>query len=206
MTRLLRNLLAATVAASLLLPVPAGAEPAGGTKVTAKSKPTAKTHWRGYGFLPGYRAAARFDRLWRAQNRIYQAREHYEPRYVYYRPYSGYGQLRYGWDTPEPIAAAGTAAASVRAGPTRRSEWSGTAGSSERHTTAVPLQTDAQHFVGLALPPVLRGENLHVEVAVVAGRLDHRADALEIDHAVARHAAVEQQIAWSAPASRRRDR
>ena len=99
MTRLLRNLLAATVAASLPLPVTAGAEQAGGTRVTAKSKQAAKTRWRGYGFLPGYRQPPALTD-WRAQNRIYQAREPYEPRYVYYRPYSGYGQLRYGWGYP----------------------------------------------------------------------------------------------------------
>jgi hypothetical protein len=99
MTRFLRNQLAAAVAASLLLPVTAGAEQAGEKKVAAKSKQAAKTRWRGYGFLPGYRQPPALTD-WRAQNGIFQARQQYEPRYVYYRPYSGYGQLRYGWGYP----------------------------------------------------------------------------------------------------------
>ena len=41
------------------------------------------------------------------------------------------------------------------------------------HHGLVPLQADAQHLGGLALPPVLRRENLDVAMAGVAGRLDH---------------------------------
>src|SRR5690242_11432162 len=40
----------------------------------------------------------------------------------------------------------------------------------------VPLQANAQHLGGLALPPMLRRENLHVDQPIVAGRLDHAAD------------------------------
>jgi hypothetical protein len=95
------------VALALLLPAAAiaqqpdakaTAKPTAGSKPTAK-KPAAKQRWRGYGFLPGYRQPPALTD-WRAQNRRYRARERYEMRYVYYRPYSGYGQLRYGWGYP----------------------------------------------------------------------------------------------------------
>jgi hypothetical protein len=99
MTSFLSELLAAAFAGSMLLPVTAVAEQTRGQKVTAKSKSTAKTRWRGYGFLPGYRQPPALTD-WRAQNRRYQVRDRYEQRYVYYRPYSYYGQLQYGWGYP----------------------------------------------------------------------------------------------------------
>src|ERR1044071_8444258 len=58
----------------------------------------------------------------------------------------------------------------------------------------VPLQADAQHLARLALPPVLRRENLDVDQPVIAGRFDHAAQARKIDDAIARHAAVEQRV------------
>ena len=101
---LAKTLLAAAVATAMLLPVAAIAQQTDGKKAATTSKAKAsskssKTRWRGYGFLPGYRQPAALTD-WKAQNARYRARERYEQRYVYYRPYSGYGQLRYGWGSP----------------------------------------------------------------------------------------------------------
>jgi hypothetical protein len=103
---LLKILLACAVAASALFPASAVAEKANGQKakvsgqkVTVHPKPAAKYRWRGYGFLPGYRQPPALTD-WRAQNRISRMRAFYEPRYVYYRAYSGYGRLQYGWGYP----------------------------------------------------------------------------------------------------------
>ena len=106
MTPLTRTLLIAAVATSMLLPVTAIAQQTDGkrtatsAKAATSSKSPAKQRWRGHGFLPGYRQPPALTD-WRAQNRRYRAREQYEQRYVYYRPYSGYAaQLRYGWGYP----------------------------------------------------------------------------------------------------------
>jgi hypothetical protein len=99
MTSFLSKLLAAIIAGSMLLPAAAVAEQTRGKKIAAKSKYAAKDRWRDYGFLPGYRQPPALTD-WRAQNRRYRAREQYEQRYVYYRPYSYYGQLQYGWGYP----------------------------------------------------------------------------------------------------------
>jgi hypothetical protein len=106
MRPLAKTLLLTILATFILLPAAAMAQQGGGkatAKVTASAKPTAKKpvkrRWRGYGFLPGYRQPPALTD-WRAQNRRSTAHERYEPRYVYYRPYSGYGQLRYGWGYP----------------------------------------------------------------------------------------------------------
>ena len=64
----------------------------------------------------------------------------------------------------------------------------------ELHHRLMPLDADAQHLVGIALPPILGGEDLHLAMAAIAGRLHHRADGAQVDDAVAHHAAVEQQI------------
>ena len=52
----------------------------------------------------------------------------------------------------------------------------------------------AQHLVGVALPPVVRGEDLHFVRAAIAGSLHPGANQRHVDHAVAHHAAIEQQI------------
>lgn len=100
-----KSLTAAVLATSLLLPAGATAQQADGkrnattSKAAKSSKPSGKQRWRGYGFLPGYRQPPALTD-WRAQNRISRARERYEPRYLYFNPYTGYGQLRYGWGSP----------------------------------------------------------------------------------------------------------
>ena len=105
MKPLTKSLPVAALAAFLLLPATAVAQQQDGkgaaaSQKTAPSKKTAaKQRWRGYGFLPGYRQPPNLTD-WRAQNRRSRAREPYELRYVYYRPYTGYGQLRYGWGRP----------------------------------------------------------------------------------------------------------
>src|SRR5215831_19796372 len=65
---------------------------------------------------------------------------------------------------------------------------------SASHHGLMPLDADAQNLVGVALPPIVGGEDLDLAVAAVAGALHHGADRAQIDHAVAHHAAVEQQI------------
>ena len=62
------------------------------------------------------------------------------------------------------------------------------------HHRSVALGDDGQDLVGVALPPVVAGEDLDLDQAVVAGRLDQAADVGDVDHAVAHHAAIEQQI------------
>jgi len=100
-----KTLLAATLATFILLPATAMAQQNDGKRTATSSKTgttaksSAKQRWRGHGFLPGYRQPPALTD-WRAQNRRYRVREQYEQRYVYYRPYSGYGQLRYGWGSP----------------------------------------------------------------------------------------------------------
>ena len=59
----------------------------------------------------------------------------------------------------------------------------------------MPLDADAQDLVRIALPPILGGENLHVAMAAIAGVLHHGAQAAELNDAVSRHAAIENQIA-----------
>ena len=59
----------------------------------------------------------------------------------------------------------------------------------------MPIDARRNHFVRIALPPIELGEDLGLVVAVVAGRLDERADSGDVDHAVAHHAAVEHQVA-----------
>jgi len=93
----LKELLVAAIAASLLLPATANAEPARGKRqltITVHPKSPPKPRWRGYGFLPGYRQPPHIaewrDRSARNPNR-YQP---YERRYWYY------GELRYGWGSP----------------------------------------------------------------------------------------------------------
>src|SRR4029453_2768977 len=58
------------------------------------------------------------------------------------------------------------------------------------HHRLMPLDADAQHLVGVALPPVGGGENLDLAMAAIAGALHHGADCAQIDHAVAHHAAT----------------
>src|SRR5262249_6179396 len=65
---------------------------------------------------------------------------------------------------------------------------------SASHHGLMAFDADAQNLVGVALPPIVGGENLDLAVPTVAGALHHGADRAQIDHAVAHHAAVEQQI------------
>src|SRR5262245_57347965 len=58
----------------------------------------------------------------------------------------------------------------------------------------VAVLDDAEHLVGVALPPIALREDLDLDVAVVAGRLHHAADAGDVDQAVAHHAAVQAQV------------
>ena len=90
MTNRMRALAAIAAAACLLAP-PAVARPADG-KHPAKITVHAKRHWRGYGYLPGYRPwVNNLDRRGRSV-RIARA----EPRYFNWRT----GQWNYGWGYP----------------------------------------------------------------------------------------------------------
>ena len=56
-----------------------------------------------------------------------------------------------------------------------------------------------QHLIGRVLPPFL-GEDLHFVQAAIAGRLDPTAQPWKINHAIAHHAAIEQEIGgWDEP-------
>src|ERR687896_474596 len=61
------------------------------------------------------------------------------------------------------------------------------------HDAPVALGDDGKDLVRVVLPPVAR-EDLDLDRAVVAGRLDLAADAPDVDHAIAHHAAIEQQV------------
>jgi len=79
-----KRLFVAAVATSLLLPATAFAKPAARkqhTKITVHPK----HHWRGYGFLPGYRTPEKIAA---------QRSRGYEMRYWYN------GQILYGWGEP----------------------------------------------------------------------------------------------------------
>src|SRR5688572_17907115 len=52
-----------------------------------------------------------------------------------------------------------------------------------------------QHFVGVAFPPVELREDLHLLESGVPGRLHPAPDARQIDHAVAHHPSVVEEIA-----------
>jgi len=96
----LKTLLVAAVAKSVLLPAAVIAKQSDEKKVAVKSKSAGKDRWRGYGFLPGYHQPPALTD-WRAQNRLYRAQSiQYEQRFLYYRPWSGYSQLQYGWGRP----------------------------------------------------------------------------------------------------------
>jgi hypothetical protein len=101
MMPLSKTLLIAAIATSMVLPATAMARQTDGKRTATSSKAAAKksSAKRGYGFLPGYRQPPALTD-WRAQNARYRAREQYEQRYWYYRPYSGYAQIRYGWGSP----------------------------------------------------------------------------------------------------------
>src|SRR5260370_7180300 len=62
------------------------------------------------------------------------------------------------------------------------------------HHRLVAFDADAHDLVGVALPPIVGGEDFDLAVAAIAGRFHHGADCAQVDHAVAHHAAVEQQI------------
>jgi hypothetical protein len=95
MMRLLKELLAVAIAASLLLPATAIAKPAG-----AKRQPRITVHakyprWHGHGFLPGYRQPLALTE-WRDRSVRHGGRyEPYERRY-----WSPGGELSYGWGGP----------------------------------------------------------------------------------------------------------
>ena len=57
------------------------------------------------------------------------------------------------------------------------------------------LDADANDLVGIAFPPVLRREDLHIAMPAVARVLHQAAQPAQIDDAVPRHAAVEHEIA-----------
>src|SRR3989442_11713528 len=59
----------------------------------------------------------------------------------------------------------------------------------------VTILADTEYLVGVALPPVELGEDLDLVKARVARALDPGADARQVDHAVAHHAAVVEQVA-----------
>ena len=59
----------------------------------------------------------------------------------------------------------------------------------------MPFLADSQHFIRIAPPPVELGEDLHLVKPGVAGAFDPRADARQVDHAIAHHAAVVEEIA-----------
>ena len=58
-----------------------------------------------------------------------------------------------------------------------------------------PLGAHTQRLGRRALPPVVLGEDLHFDRAGVAGLLHPAADARKVHHAVAHHAAIQQQVA-----------
>src|SRR5262249_18608332 len=62
------------------------------------------------------------------------------------------------------------------------------------HHRLMALDADAQDLVGIARPPIVGGENFDLAVAAIARRLHQRADRAQVDHAVAHHAAVEQEV------------
>jgi hypothetical protein len=94
---IVRSVLAATVAASLLGPATDFVAPAEGKdrKVarskTAKTKVYVTKRWRGYGYLPGYRPWV--NGLDRQGRPLKVARA--EPRY-----FDFYGNVHYGWGYP----------------------------------------------------------------------------------------------------------
>ena len=118
MMPIVKKLLIAAMAASLLLPTTAVAKLSDGKRqlrVTVHPKYSPKHRWRGYGFLPGYRQPPDLAD-WRDRSvRHGGLREPYELRY-----WSGGSSGMDGAD-PDFIAASGTAAASVRVGPGPRS-------------------------------------------------------------------------------------
>ena len=92
----LKELLAAAIATSLLLPGAAVAKQAGEKhpKITVRPKYTVKHRWRGYGFLPGYRQPPNLTD-WRDRSARHGGRyEAPELRYWHY------GELQYGWGRP----------------------------------------------------------------------------------------------------------
>src|SRR5262249_50294566 len=62
------------------------------------------------------------------------------------------------------------------------------------HHRLVAFDADTQDLVGIALPPVVGGEDFDLAVAAIAGRLHHGGDGAQVDHAAAHHAAVEQEV------------
>jgi len=93
----LKQLLAAAVAASLLLPATAVAGQSGGKshqKIVVHPKYPPQHRWRGHGFLPGYRQPPNLTE-WRDRSA-----RHRDPYPRYERRYWSDGQLRYGWGRP----------------------------------------------------------------------------------------------------------
>ena len=62
------------------------------------------------------------------------------------------------------------------------------------HHRPMALDAHAQHLVGIALPPVLRGQDFDLAVTAIARVLHHGADRAQVDDAITHHAAVEEEI------------
>ena len=87
-----KGLLTAAIAASLVSPATALAEPAAGMQVQrAKIKVHPKRLWRGYGFLPGYRQPDVDFGVPRPGPQRLRTEQRY---------YSYTGQVQYGWGYP----------------------------------------------------------------------------------------------------------